>query len=193
MPNLAVSSVVAGFVSVSLLWVIGVYQPAESATPMKDRETCKYWQAKVDPSITLPKDTANTNEDSTVDLSFEFEISEEEASKVLDATECLLKLKGKTSPSNFSSMFGLNHSSRFPPPTIEVVALYYISSLYHKTWRHSNGIILTDRKGKKNTKKSIQTAYKAYQAWFERVKEIGLEKAREQGLDPLDGTGVRWY
>jgi hypothetical protein len=31
------------------------------------------------------------------------------------------------------------------------------------------------------------------EAWFEKVKEIGLQKAREEKLDPLNGVPVRWY
>jgi hypothetical protein len=32
-----------------------------------------------------------------------------------------------------------------------------------------------------------------YRNWFRKVREIGLTKARELGLDPLDKTGVHWY
>jgi len=52
---------------------------------------------------------------------------------------------------------------------------------------------LVDRNGKKNTKGSIKVAYEAYLSWFEKVKEIGLQKAREEKLDPLNGAPVRWY
>lgn len=184
-PTLKYKTVI--FISVALNLTIGVCQTAESAEKsMRYFEKCKYWQAKVDPSILLSKDTE-------ISSALTFEISEEEASSVLEAAECLLKLKGKTSSSKFSATVGYNLSTRFPPPTVEVAALYYISSLYYKNWRHAQAIILMDKAGRKNTKKSIKTAYKAYQTWFEKVKEIGLERAREQNLDPLDGTDLRWY
>lgn len=171
----------------ALFLVLGVYQPAGSAMPTKDCERCKYWQAKIDPSITLSEDSSAAGSTPT------FEINDEEAAKALEAAECLLKLEGKTNPSKFSATVSLYLSTRFPPPSVEVAALYYVSYIYHKNWRHAQAMVLVDAEGKKNTKKSIKTAYKAYRAWFEKVKEIGLKKARQQNLDPLDGTDVRWY
>ena len=180
--------------SVALFVGIGVSQSENDSKSMKNCGKCDYWQAKVDPSIKLPKTADETDKkNSTVELSFDFDISEEDTAKLLEATECLLKLKGKTSSSNLSSVFGLAHSSRFPSPTVEVAALYYTSALYHKKWRHANGVILIDKDGERNTKESIETAYKAYEAWFEKVKKIGLEEARKQKLDPLADSGVEWY
>ena len=166
---------------IALFSVMGTCLPTEGTNiPMKDREKCKYWQGQVDPSIKLlrdPTEVSNPNEDNP-----------------LEAIECLLKLKGRSSPSTFSSAtVGYDLSQRFPPPTIEVAALYYASYLYHQNWHHAKAIILMDKEGKKNTKKSIQIAYERYQSWFEKVKGIGLEKAREQRLDPLNGMEVCWY
>jgi photosystem II stability/assembly factor-like uncharacterized protein len=31
-----------------------------------------------------------------------------------------------------------------------------------------------------------------YRMWFQKIQNIGLEKAREQKLDPLEGSGVAW-
>jgi hypothetical protein len=192
MINLVFKYKFAILVSVTLCVGIGASQsPKGVKKPMNNYEKCNYWQAQVDPSINLPKDT---NEASKKDLPSMFEIGEGEATKVLEATECLLKLKGKTSPSVYSSAtIGFSISTRFPPPTVEVVALYYISALYHMKWRHANGIILTDKEGRKNTQKSIEVAYKAYEAWFEKVKKIGLQKAREEKLEPLANSGISWY
>jgi hypothetical protein len=194
MANPAFKYKVALFGSIVFL-CMGVYQSAKGAMLMQDGERCKYWQAKVDPSIESSKKTADISKDgSTVDSSLASKVNDEDDTNVLDAIECLLKLKGKASPSRFSSgTIGYNLSTRFPPPTVEVAALYYVSYLYHKKWRHAQAMVLMDSEGKKNTKKSIKTAYKAYQIWFEKVKGIGLERARQQNLTPLDGTDVRWY
>jgi len=145
-------------------------------------ESCKYWQEKIDPSIKLPEETT--------------ELNEKDNENVLAAIECLLQMNGRKSQSKFPS--GVINVIRYgemklPSPTVEVAALYYVSYLYYQNWRHANFMVLWDKEGKKNTKESIETAYKAYQSWFEKVKEIGLDKAREQKLDPLNGTDVRWY
>ncbi len=179
---------------VALFAGIGVSQSTKNDNKSMNCGKCDYWQARVNPSIKLPKNADETDtKNSTVELSFDFDISEEDAAKLLEATECLLKLKGETSSSNLSSLFGLGHSSRLPSPTVEVAALYYISALYHKKWRHANGIILVDKDGERNKKESIETAFKSYKAWFEKVKKIGLQKAREEKLEPLADSGVEWY
>jgi hypothetical protein len=48
------------------------------------------------------------------------------------------------------------------------------------------------KKPKLNTKRLVEAAYRSYRKWFEKVKEIGLGKAREQKIDPLDGSGISW-
>jgi len=139
--------------------------------------TCEYWQARVDPAIPLPETTVELNEEN-----------------FLKAVECLLALRGRISSSRFpSAVVSSTLSRRFPSPTIEIASLYYISFLYYDNQAHCRAIVLVDKDGNQNTKESIETAYKAYQSWFEKVKEIGLEKAGEQKLDPLAGTDVRWY
>lgn len=174
---------------------VGVYKSAEGSMLIQDGERCKYWQAKVDPSIKSSIKTADIGKDgSAIDSLLTSKLNEVDDMNVLEAIECLLKLQGKTSASRYSSgTIGYNISTRFPPPTVEVAALYYISYLYHKEWRHAQAMVLMDSEGKKNTQKSIKTAYKAYQVWFEKVKEIGLERARQQNSTPLDGTDVSWY
>jgi hypothetical protein len=184
--------VVNAFVAGSAIFLsIGIY-PAPKRSPatshrsrlesqeVKNYEKCNYWQARVDPSIKLPSDT--------VDL------DETEEANTLEAIGCLLKLKGRTTHSIYSSpTVSFYLSLRFPRPTVEVAALYYASYLYYHNWQHAQAIILVDRNGEKNTKGSIKVAYEAYLSWFEKVKEIGLQKAREEKLDPLNGVPVRWY
>ena len=141
---------------------------------------CEYWQSKVDVSVRAQNYIAAE--------------SERDSAVVLNGIECLLKLKGEHSSSTFASAtVGYDISQRFPPPTVEVAALYYASYLYYHNWQHARAIVLMDSKGRKNTKHSVRTAYAAYEAWFAKVKGIGLQQAREQDLDPLAGTNVRWY
>lgn len=159
------------FVCFVLLLVNCVYAQAND---------CVKWQAYVDPKL---------NAAERIDLR-KIELGE----NVIEGIACLLKLKGKTYSSEFSVFTdgGISNSSRRPSPSVEVLALYSISYFYHQDWKHAYSIRLYEN-GKKNKKSTIKKAYKAYQSWFEKVKEIGLEEARKQKLDPLAGSGVRWY
>jgi len=52
----------------------------------------------------------------------------------------------------------------------------------------------TDSSGNYVTKaNAIHKAYKAYREWFTKVRQIGLASAQQSGLQPLAGTGLRWY
>ena len=143
--------VVNAFVAGSAIFLsIGIY-PAPKRSPatshrsrlesqeVKNYEKCNYWQARVDPSIKLPSDT--------VDL------DETDEANTLEAIGCLLKLKGRTTHSIYSSpTVSFYLSLRFPRPTVEVAALYYASYLYFQNWGHAQAIILVDRNGKKKHK-----------------------------------------
>lgn len=147
-----------------------------SQTTQKDKvdNDCSKWQSHIVPSI---------NSSGEADLSQD----------VLKGIECMLKLKGNTALSKYATATtGLDIGTRLPPPTIEVAALYFVSYIYYQKWNHARGIALYEN-GKKNKKSTIKKAHKAYQSWFEKVKEIGLEEARKQKLDPLEGSGVNWY
>jgi hypothetical protein len=140
---------------------------------------CEYWKSKIVPNQ-APSDS---------DM-----VSPKDDDSIVEAIHCLLELKGNKENSVFpSASTSLKVSGTFPSPSVEVAALYYISYMYYQKWDHSYAIVLVDKSGQYNTSESIEAAYKAYQSWFEKVKEIGLQKAREQKLDPLAGSGVRWY
>lgn len=53
-------------------------------------------------------------------------------------------------------------------------------------------IRLYDGEGNRNSRRAIKKAYKYYREWFAEVKKIGLAKAREKGLDPLNDKDVYW-
>lgn len=142
---------------------------------------CKEWQAAVDPKIesSNPVSVHNPKQMKSND-------------NVLFGIDCLLQLKGRKHKSEESQVTDFTLGLRRASPSVEVLALYAVSAIYHENWQHSWAIVLTEN-GKKNKQSTIKKAYKAYQAWFEKVKELGLEEVRRQKLDPLDGTGVRWY
>jgi hypothetical protein len=72
--------------------------------------------------------------------------------------------------------------------------LYYVSYLFHQPWDQADApFLVSQRNSKLNSDKNVSKAYKAYKKWFKKVIEIGLEEARKQKLDPLEGSGVKWY
>ena len=168
--------------------VMNVHEARGQSVHLADSERCQYWYAKVDPSV-RPPETEVAKE-----LHLLFAVSEEDAAKTVEAAECLLKLKGKTSTSTHTyGTVSFKVETRFPGPSVEVAALYYISAFFHKNWRHADAMILMDNKGRKNTKEAIKQAFTAYRSWLKKVQKMGLEEARKQNLDPLHGTSIRWY
>lgn len=120
---------------------------------------------------------------------------------MMSGIACLLQQQGKTGVGLFSGM--KPETSQFVPmASVEIDALYKISMLFYGNDKFAHAIALVsvpiERHGKYheyvfNSKKYIKRAFASYRRWFEKVKEIGLEEARKQKLDPLAGSGVRWY
>jgi hypothetical protein len=165
---------------ISLLLVVSLAQSMSKESAKTNCDDCKYWWSKADLSIQLPKDTP--------------EKDEKDEKNIIEAIDCLLKLKGNTNQTQYSAITNLKYlEAKIPSPTIEVVALYRISALYYQKWRHANAIVLVDKDRRQNTKEAVDAAYKSYEAWFEKVKKIGLEEARKQKLDPLADSDVSWY
>ena len=139
-------------------------------------EVCNYWLARVD---------SNTEVD--------YEIEEENPKKILEGINCLLRLEGNKSEGLFSGATNFNVSEIFPPATVEICALYYISYLFNSDWTHANGIALYRKNGEINSDKSVRKAFVSYRRWFKKVKQLGLNEARKQKLNPLAGSGISWY
>ncbi|MFV0388155.1 MAG: hypothetical protein ACK5NT_05315 [Pyrinomonadaceae bacterium] len=150
-----------------------------SAGNMKNNKCCEYWQSKVDTQVLL------SNEQQ--------EFDENDPKVILNAIECLLKLEGNRNEAKFTGATNFEVSQTFEPATVEVASLYYISYLYYRTWSHADAIALVDKDGNSNTNEAIQKAYKSYRKWYEDIKKVGLQKAKEQNLDPLADSDIRWY
>lgn len=158
------------------LVVMGVAYP--DMTCQAQDTQCKYWQSKVDPKIKLPKTEAKEETDDE---------------HIMQAIECLLKLEGRKDDSKLRGATRLTVSQTFGPASVEVAALYYISYLYLQKWDHGSAIALRDADGEVNKPLAVAQAYQSYKIWFERVKSVGLSKAREMDLRPLADTKVHWY
>ena len=118
-------------------------------------------------------------------------LSEADKLKVM---ECLIKQKGNRIP-YFGTILKDNISQIFAPARLEVVALFQMSYLFYGENKFASAVVLVDNKKDDdfNSKASINSAYRSYQKWFGKIKKIGFEEARKQKLDPLEGSGVRWY
>jgi hypothetical protein len=166
------------------VFLLGVNsQMAQTKSDKTRNDICYKWQTQVDPSfqrIVIDKTTLTIPE-------------------IQEGIACLLKLKGKTNKARFSGQTRFNpyRSKEYKPPkklaTVEIAALYYVSYLFYDNWEHANSISLFDADTfNSDTKKIVDRAYTSYQSWFDKVKELGLEKAREQKLDPLEDSGISW-
>lgn len=153
---------------------------------MSRAQDCSYWVAHVDP---------------TVPRYFDQMVDEKDPKVVMSGIGCLLQQQGKTSVGLFSGM--KPETSQFVPmASIEIDALYKISMLFYGNDKFAHAIALVsvpiERHGKYNeyvfnSKKYIKRAFASYRRWFEKVKEIGLEEARKQKLDPLADSAIAWY
>jgi hypothetical protein len=144
---------------------------------MNNQGNCSYWHSFVDPKTKSHDMWSNLDDE-----------------KAMEAIQCFLALKGNSKPSRFEyANVAFHLSRRLPGPSIETAALYYVSYVFYNDWHHADAIRIMDKQGNPDTKESVQAAFKSYESWIKKVKEIGLEEARKQKLDPLAGSGVNWY
>lgn len=142
---------------------------------------CVYWFSRVDYDVKLPENYKNPDETNTWE--------------VMQGIECLLQLEGNRKWAKFSGATRNEVSQTFAFASVEVAALYYASYLYYQSFdSFTDAVVLrNDDNEKLSTRKSVRKAYKYYRKWFEQVKLVGLEKAREQKLEPLKDKDVSWY
>ncbi|HMM79845.1 MAG TPA: hypothetical protein PKC65_07480 [Pyrinomonadaceae bacterium] len=148
-------------------------------------QDCNYWWDKADPKET----TSGSVVDDTV------------PTNVIAGIECLLKLEGRKKV-GVRSGAKPEISHRVPEASVEINALYTISELFCGSDDFADAIALLSEPAesegefqtlKLNSEQYVTKAFGSYRKWFEKVKKIGLEEARKQKLDPLAGSGVRWY
>ena len=146
---------------------------------------CEYWNTLVDPSA--PKVSVGNPENNST--------------KVMEGIPCLLKLEGRK---GLGVRYGQKShvSQTVPRATVEVNALYKISELFYGNNDFADAIALTADPPKLmgefeveefNSPKVVEKAFASYRKWFAKVTELGLGMARKRGLDPLSGSGVKWY
>jgi len=146
--------------------------------PSETSQPCKEWDQRVDPDL------------GTKGPWLERVPSDDE---VIVAIDCLLRNRGDRRAARFGGATDPKVSQVLPGATVELASLYYISYLFTGNQQHGEGVALWNRRGIVNPPGSVDAAYRAYTAWFKRVRSMGLSAARSRNLDPLKGTGLRWY
>ena len=119
----------------------------------------------------------------------------------LEAIQCLLGAENDLRPASFSGVTRLDVSQLFAPARANLAALYMISYIYSGRAGHAGAVALRGENAwdrdvhyvYATKQEAVHRAYRAYRLWFARVRPIGLERARREGLQPLDGTGLSWY
>ena len=140
-------------------------------------DKCSVWRAQVDPTLEAKEISPRLLDDR----------------ERVTACECLLGEEGNTGPARFSGATRAAVSAMLPDATVEVAALFYISYIYTGPWQHADGVALVDRENRVVTQAEVAGAYASYRRWLARVKEVGMARARELRLDPLENTDLCWY
>ena len=119
----------------------------------------------------------------------------------LQAIECFLTLENDLGPATFGGAVRLDVSQMFATPHVNLAALYAISYIYSGHYDHAaavalrgEGASITDSNGNYVTKPAaVHKAFSSYRTWFAKVRQVGLIRANEKGLQPLEGSGLTWY
>src|SRR5215204_4710425 len=149
------------------------------------QEDCNYWNAGVGVKSSNSKRGRK---------------DEKNPENIIEGIECLLKLEGDKSRGAFggaTSPRGEFFLKGEADSTVEICALYYISVLFYEKYDHARAVVLRYKNYEENkslnSNEAVKTAFESYRKWFAKVREIGLEEARKQKLDPLKDSDVLWY
>ncbi len=189
-----------------LLALVVVSLGLQTMAHAENSPTCRRWLDRV---TQAPKDvqarTALSGRGSTAAIiglsSDPWNLASLSEAEKLNAIQCLLGAENDTKPAAFSGANRFDISQTFAPARVNLAALYAISYIDSGRYDHAAAVALrgddasyTDSSGNYVTKASaIHKAYKAYRAWFAKVRQMGLASARQSGLQPLAGTGLSWY
>ena len=126
----------------------------------------------------------------------------------------LLKLKGNKdffhgavhlgnhSPSTFVYVpdpdYPLDEYAKEKVITVEITALWLISAIYFQRIEISRSAVLRDlnielSKSISNKMENVERAYQSVEKWVEKCKREGISSLRENKIDPLAGSNLKWW
>lgn len=107
-----------------------------------------------------------------------------------DTRKCFMKIKCNSSDQ-------LGYAGNKSQYSLQLEALYIINSLFFENFaKYSPCPLLVDPATEEEATIEgaiIDKAYEAYEAWFIKMKEMGVAKAKADNLDPLAGSGLKWF
>jgi hypothetical protein len=164
--------------------------------------TCRRWIAEVTKGGQVGASEAKKSPTSLlVPESDPWGVASLSEAEKLQAIECFLTLENDNGPAAFGGAVRLDVSQTFAQAHVNLAALYAISYVYSGHYDHAAAVALrgqgastTNSSGNYVTKPAaIRKAYISYRAWFAKVRQLGLARAQEKGIQPLEGSGLTWY
>jgi hypothetical protein len=172
----------------------------------EDSRTCDQWLNFIANNPKHPKGRASKSGDvskiiAAVSSDDPWEIAPLADADKLEAIQCLLTAENDQRPAAFGGVTRFDVSELFAMPPVSLAALYAISYIYSGHYNHAAAVALrgedaglTGSNGLYATRISaIHKAYASYRKWFDKVRQLGLANAQAAGLQPLEGSGLRWY
>lgn len=108
-----------------------------------------------------------------------------------DTRPCALKI---TNYNPLSSQIYLGQNKEY---TIQLEALFMLNQLFISSpFNYSPHPLLYDKKNKKylyGTESEMKEIYQLYIKWIVKVKEMGINAAKNKKIDPLEGSNYKWY
>lgn len=81
--------------------------------------------------------------------------------------------------------------------SLQLEALFMINQLYFKEpFKFSPFPVLIDQNTREYSTVSghiLKLAYNSYRVWFKKVRKEGLDRARNENLEPLTETSIAWW
>jgi hypothetical protein len=182
-----------------------------SAERLEDLQTCRQWLDWVaespyrGPTKEEPLERLSPEQIEAIAFAFSdpdpWSVPRLTETEKLNAIQCLLEAQNDLRPASFGGVTRLDVSQIFAPVRANLAALFAISYIYNGRNDHADAVALqgddasySDSDGFYATKSSaVHKAYQAHRAWFAKVRQMGLARAKRAGLQPLDGTGLDWY
>jgi len=122
------------------------------------------------------------------------------SSEKLEMIEELLSFEGdkrisKPFISNYNKNLSQFYHGKSKNTTVEIEALMLINQLYFDNpFYYSLYAVIINKYGNEISRKKsgMKKVYCAYKNWFNKVKEIGFDKAREEKLRPFSKSKFKW-